>query len=1223
MQPQPIQSNKNIEFRFMIKFLFFFATFIIFFFFSRENIDAQTCNYYTDAPCQIYDTDGDGINDQCTVPSEYHIVDCTPQGAGSCPDGQSGIRCDYSFYQDIIRYCDWGATGYFCTPPQIYNVGPGYCGCNPGGGGGGDDNPPPPPPQCDCGSCNWVCYDEDQSSSTIECAGNPVCDGDGDGIGYACRPNCCGPTCEPPPCTCTPSCTNPSGLSFTSPADGATIQPGVTINWQLNNWGFDSNQAACNNNQCPYQGYSGNGTYKLFMGGINISEYCVSHQGSGASAYLTTNSCTLLTYLPSWPGTTQNFTVTAYNNCGQASANRTFSWAPNQKPFCSTLNISSVQGRYANGLYGVRENEQFTLTATGGDSDPYGNPGFIQLCYALRGQPESWYRNGPSVWSCIGQSTNSTTYSVSRSFAQLRSGYNPTIQPPNGPANLDDNIDQNGFVVTTNVRDNVTSNFCSTNVGYLNGSGVYWPQYPPETCNGGSCVLNIHNNAPELNSVGAPSGWIGTEPDSDNGLSCQDNNPATYTAQFTDIDDSTDIDRIDFQIGTAAQLADANNDNILDNPDLERNYPLRIIFAKKMEADGDQEFANGTFFIRDTQVISNNASTRRCYDQSRGLHLIDPTGWDTSNPSISRNARLTQPYTVWCYGYDGHSWDDVTLLTNQTLNGVSVDVYYLRNDLEVYGEGYIARLDGQTSNWQQTSYVAYERNGGDRVWTQFIVQYLPDGSTDRWGGTYRNAWAVFDQLGKDDDTENLAGEYMAANQWDANLHIIGQTRIDLTAPVIDPDDPSTPPTIDPPTPISATRLRVFWETSDTRSGLNRTYGEADMTSSPVISDIFYHPGNIAYTPGTDTPFGPQHLWNRAISGNSQAGSETVDIGANEEGTIHFDLYAQDNACNLSNDTSQVSLSTPWILTKGGLSYSDESPDIDIKPLGTSGHPNSDPIGSPTSQEFTTYPFNINRWEVGLSSELLFSNQSVSASQNLPYRSLTSAFSLQNYANANNTLWYQNLREEAESEMATRPLEFNRIVGFSGNLGGNVSSIAQGSVNCNDGTKLCVIEATDININNSANPLVCNRKTAFFITGNLIINSNITASGNANGCIFIVQGNVTIQKGSYKSGGSAYPVYDLIEGFIISDGVIHIEEDSDGSDTGYRDGLKIRGSILGFGPASGVFESSITFERSMKLLDNLTYPAVVLHHDSRYYEIAEEIMGGDNETYKTEVGFEAD
>src|SRR5690606_19425079 len=107
-------------------------------------------------------------------------------------------------------------------------------------------------------------------------------------------------------------------------------------------------------------------------------------------------------------------------------------------------------------------------------------------------------------------------------------------------------------------------------------------------------------------------------------------------------------------------------------------------------------------------------------------------------------------------------------------------------------------------------------------------------------------------------------------------------------------------------------------------------------------------------------------------------------------------------------------------------------------------------------------------------------------------------------------------------------------------------------------------------------------------GDLTINGRIRDNGAVQGCVFIVQGDVVIGTDTHVSETAvSVPRYDLVEAFIISDSTIHVLEDTVETGSGLRDGLRINGGMLAFGEPVSPLNSSITIERTMKLLNNLS------------------------------------
>ena len=84
--------------------------------------------------------------------------------------------------------------------------------------------------------------------------------------------------------------------------------------------------------------------------------------------------------------------------------------------------------------------------------------------------------------------------------------------------------------------------------------------------------------------------------------------------------------------------------------------------------------------------------------------------------------------------------------------------------------------------------------------------------------------------------------------------------------------------------------------------------------------------------------------------------------------------------------------------------------------------------------------------------------------------------------------------------------------------------------------------------------------------------------------------------------------------IIANGRINVENADLSRD--FRDGLRVRGGLISFYTGS---QSSIDFNRNLRLLDNFDNPSHAVIYDPRYIFIAQEALGKESEAYKTEVG----
>ena len=113
----------------------------------------------------------------------------------------------------------------------------------------------------------------------------------------------------------------------------------------------------------------------------------------------------------------------------------------------------------------------------------------------------------------------------------------------------------------------------------------------------------------------------------------------------------------------------------------------------------------------------------------------------------------------------------------------------------------------------------------------------------------------------------------------------------------------------------------------------------------------------------------------------------------------------------------------------------------------------------------------------------------------------------------------------------------------------------------------------------------------------------------NGCIFLARRNIIIKGGSKKSSGSVVG-YDYVNGFLVADGQIIIQEDSEG------DGLEIIGVLAAFGSNSN--DSAIVINRKLSS-NNSTNPSFVVVYDPRYSKISSKFFGLVSYVYETKDG----
>jgi len=418
---------------------------------------------------------------------------------------------------------------------------------------------------------------------------------------------------------------------------------------------------------------------------------------------------------------------------------------------------------------------------------------------------------------------------------------------------------------------------------------------------------------------------------------------------------------------------------------------------------------------------------------------------------------------------------------------------------------------------------------------------------------------------------------------------------------------------------TADTIYLRWQFSDDL-GIMKVLGDAEEGSvrktKATLDRTFPAPTTLNYdvgsgATGTSTYTGA-HLWS---ADNSDRRREVIELGDNEGGSLDFNVRAFDRACNDTLVTESLPLGEAWVITKGGVAFSSGGTNIKLKDIAATGDDRF------SLETHWTGKFGFKRSKSDLSTELLTSGSGIGSLDELLHPNLGGGRIL-NYPQSVNTEsnWFTTLKNkylfEKQSGRASEFIEIKDPLGISKvnqNLT-DIYSISTPTVKC-ERNKLCMIRIDgDVVINRG---FVCDGKGAIMVDGNLTLSPDITFSGNNKGCLFIASGNITIDGGNFKSAGSAFPVYDVIEGFVLADGEVLIEEADRGRIV--RDGLKIHGSLMGVA-SSNVVTRGIVLQRSLKLMDNTAYPVLAIHYDPRYLKIAVEFFGGDISGFKKEVGF---
>ncbi len=387
-------------------------------------------------------------------------------------------------------------------------------------------------------------------------------------------------------------------------------------------------------------------------------------------------------------------------------------------------------------------------------------------------------------------------------------------------------------------------------------------------------------NPPNIDAVNASGNlYVGTSTDADNGPTCTDNNPYTYTTTVSDADGSADIDFIEFNMSTSEYTT----------PTGYPHWQLRAFFMRSWGGT----LASPTFMFRDARVSADPVT--QCF---KGDHTLvsDPTGGCFYNLP------------------DGHTQATATHTTTTLPGGHVADVYYLNSDILVYADGYSAILKAAVGgDWDTGTYVVSDQSGNN-VWAYFKIEFLNDGHKT-WENTYNNIWTVSDMEGSSDTSliPGLGGQLIDTGY--GVFHAYGTTKIDFTAPTpvtvnaqhVDGDPDNT--------------LRFYQEAHDNRgkdSGLNNIYDRWYTIAREGIRK------NI----GSKVVFGsPTTDWALTPPADYISGFLPDD-------TYTYGISAVDYACNATATTGSGGGSSghPWLQTLNNdtfaaLGFNDPIPDL--------------------------------------------------------------------------------------------------------------------------------------------------------------------------------------------------------------------------------------------------------------------------------------------------------
>lgn len=608
----------------------------------------------------------------------------------------------------------------------------------------------------------------------------------------------------------------------------------------------------------------------------------------------------------------------------------------------------------------------------------------------------------------------------------------------------------------------------------------------------------------------------------------------------------------------------------------------------------------------------NNPQTFRVvYKDSDGYDDLYSVGlWiDNTPPSVlemdsSMHGMITRGTSGGDWRMFGWSCNQSGTATCGTLTGCDC---YKNYDLDIPWDG----VPIPQSNFAMCSpSVAWSIKDDASPW-QYYMNCLPGYNPVNWTITLREGfgasnlrmrvdWKVwfYDDIGQDLNIYAIA--FDEHGERSGSWQDLGDWHVDLQPPTVSAAS----------TPDSVNRLKIDWSVSDTVSEIRHVDRDcrSDLGDWNLPGCGCLYPGwgfwmcNDCEDPsdtqtcyrGRNEDADYPYAWKTEnASGNLVDDTVTDDISSpgsswthtnydqvnsiDDIEAVNYKITASDNACNQTSTVVDQQLGRRWLRTNWGDAYSANGYSVKIPELDASD-PRDYFAKYITSTGQATPNFN-------------------------PGDASYFGYKLYSYTDANKSKlsdpgFYEYLEnlliKNAELDDTWSVKEFTQIdddgdpatLDWDTLTGGAYKWTGAGDLDLSD--KDCDMEAV-ILVPSEGDP-----------SGNLKISPEFGVSvggGSNNGCLFIVNGNVTVEGGAVAtqtlsaSGGTIE--YDRIYGFFVLDGRFRTS-----SDTSY-DQLKIKG---------GVISGSVQFQRDLLLLDNLIFPAERISYDPRYLDIMKKYLG---------------
>jgi len=413
------------------------------------------------------------------------------------------------------------------------------------------------------------------------------------------------------------------------------------------------------------------------------------------------------------------------------------------------------------------------------------------------------------------------------------------------------------------------------------------------------------------------------------------------------------------------------------------------------------------------------------------------------------------------------------------------------------------------------------------------------------------------------------------------------------------------------------KLEVHWNVNDDRS-LYAIVGNIYLSTGPLAKQIILSTDELNLSLHDPNQFFPEPVDQEDIGKlngdwafkvgpdiNSLSNESTlyIDVGDNTDGRFEIYLTVFDDAGNMSNIGITINIAD-WFATAGGVAYSAGGSNFSTKDINIEG-----PLPYPSSNPGLSL-------DKADSSSELWAEAGNSDPASLVKSLASKSYNITRYLGYKLTTegYYNYLREDyMMNKQNVVDMGLEEVFPESPTLSGSLNDI------CNN-KPYCMFEYTgNLQVEDD---VICDNRSLIFVGGDLTIetplkNTNDNQVSNKNGCIFVVKGDVTVQNGENMSSTSLG--YDIVHGYILADGQIIIEDESDKRLLPNTDPI-IDGVYINGGLSSSYKEDvGIVINRYLRVEEKLTYPVLVIDYHPKYGVIAEKFFGRKSTVKAVEIG----